>query len=445
MLARSDTNSPLDVVAPALKASALRATPGKRRRLYLGLGLAVLISSLLWARSRSAVQRIAYETASVTLGTISARVTANGTLSARVTVQVGSQVSGRIQRLFADFNSKVERGQVLAVLDPELFRAAVDAARAGLIASQGSLSKAKARAVNLLRVAKRTQALVDHDLVARADLEAAEADAGMAAAEVAGARGAVAQARATLRQATANLAYATIKSPVDGVVISRSVDVGQTVAASLQAPTLFTLAEDLTKMQVHTNVPEADIGRLRAGMPAIFTVDAYPEQDFHGTVQAVRNASQVTQNVVTYDAVVDVDNKDLSLRPGMTATVNFVLAERRGVLTVPLAALRFQPRNRDGDKGGAERDESGPAEFGDTPRVYKASRSNSGKGKNVDSHTIYVLSGGRARAVDVRLGLSDATAAEIFGPVQEGDAVVVAERDRDAARPRKASRLPRGP
>src|SRR5690242_2777614 len=284
-----------------------------------------------------------FETVKVDQGRIVARVTATGTLSALVTVQVGSQVSGRIQQLFADFNSQVKKGQVIAKIDPELFKAAVEQAKANYTAAKGNLEKAQAQAVDADRQYERAKALAEKQLIATADRDTAESTAAAARAQVAASQGAVAQANASMHQAEVNLEYSTIKSPIDGVVISRSVDVGQTVAASLQAPTLFTIAEDLGKMQVDTSVAEADVGKLRPDMPATFLVDAYPQERFRGRVRQIRNAPQTVQNVVTYDAVIDVDNPDLKLKPGMTANVTFVFAEKNDVVRVPNAALRFRP------------------------------------------------------------------------------------------------------
>jgi HlyD family secretion protein len=284
-----------------------------------------------------------FETTKAERGNITARVTATGTLSALVTVQVGVQVSGRIAQLFADFNSQVKKGQVVDKIDPDLFKAAVEQANANYIAAKGNLARAVAQAQDARRQADRSQQLAERNLIAVADRDTAVANAVAAEAQVEAAKGSIAQAQASLHQAQVNLAYTTVFSPIDGVVISRSVDVGQTVAASLQAPTLFTIAEDLKKMQVDTNVAEADVGKLEPGMKAIFTVDAYPNQRFFGQVRQIRNAPQTIQNVVTYDAVIDVQNPELKLKPGMTANVTIEIARRDNVLRVPSAALRFRP------------------------------------------------------------------------------------------------------
>jgi HlyD family secretion protein len=283
------------------------------------------------------------EKTAVDRGPIVGRVTATGSMSALVTVQVGSQVSGRIQDLAVDFGSHVTKGQVIARLDARLFMAAVEQATANRQAAQANLAQAQAKRTHADRELERAKTLSAKHLIAPAELDSRSADAAGAIAAVAAAVGDLAQARASQHQAEVNLGYATIVSPISGTVISRNVDVGQTVAASLQAPTLFTIAEDLRKMQVHTAVSEADVGKLASGMPATFGVDAYPHKKFRGVIRQIRDAPQTLQNVVTYDAVIDVDNNALELKPGMTANVTFVYAERHDVLRVPTAALRFRP------------------------------------------------------------------------------------------------------
>ncbi|HVO21654.1 MAG TPA: efflux RND transporter periplasmic adaptor subunit [Anaeromyxobacter sp.] len=376
-----------------------------------------------------------YETATVDRGRVVARVTATGTLSALVTVQVGSQVSGTIASLTADFNSRVKKGQVIALIDPRFFQAAVEQARANVVAAQGNLAKAQAQAVDAQRQLGRTRELADRKLVAQADLDTAQANSDAAAATVTAAEGALAQAQAALSQATLNLDYTRIVSPTDGVVISRNVDVGQTVAASLQAPTLFVIAEDLAKMQVDTSVAEADVGRLSAGMPASFTVDAYPGQVFQGTVRQVRNAAQTVQNVVTYDAVVDVQNADLKLKPGMTATVTFIYAQRDDVVRVPNAALRFRPPpgmpgpqaapGAGARRGGAVADEGTPRAQGDRPSGAGGAADAAGGPADDLRRTVWVLRNGQPYPVRVRTGISDGSFTELVqGELAAGDQAI---------------------
>ena len=313
--------------------------------LWLSVGLValVIVGVIVLLRRETKHPPLEWTTAKVDRGNIVARVTATGTLSALVTVQVGSQVSGRIQHIYVDFNSPVTKGELIAKIDPQLFQAALAQARANYVSAQGNLRKAKVQAEQAAIDFKRQANLAARNLIAPADYDTAKTNLAAAKAQVEVNRGELEQAAAALTRARVNLAYTNIVSPTDGVVISRNVDVGQTVAASLSAPTLFVIAQDLRQMQVDTSVAEADVGKLHAGMKATFTVDAFPGQRFTGKVRQIRNAAQTVQNVVTYDAVIDVDNPRLELRPGMTANVTFIYADRQDVLRIPNAALRFQP------------------------------------------------------------------------------------------------------
>ncbi len=286
---------------------------------------------------------VRYQSAAIDHGPLTARVTASGAVSAIVTVQVGSQVSGRIQRLNVDFNSTVKAGELIATIEPSFFRAAEALARANEAAARAGLHKAAANRTLAERTFVRGTALLAKKLVAQADVDADEAQLLSSRADVEAAQASLLQAQAARVQADLNLSYTNIVSPIDGVVVSRTVDVGQTVAASFQAPTLFTIAQDLTKMQVDTNVAEGDVGRLHEGMEATFTVDAYPNRTFRGKVRQIRDNATTLQNVVTYDAVINVDNSDLALRPSMTANASFVYARRDDVIRIPAAALRFKP------------------------------------------------------------------------------------------------------
>jgi HlyD family secretion protein len=284
-----------------------------------------------------------YETVMADRGAVVAKVTASGTLSAIVSVQVGSQVSGRVQEILADFNSPVKKGDVIARLDPLLFQAALDQSNANLLTAESTVKTAEAQARNAQHQFERAKVLTDKKLMTQSDFDTAQSNAEVAAAQVEADKSSLEVARAAVHQAELNLGYTTISSPIDGTVISRNIDVGQTVASAFQAPTLFLIAQDLRKMQVDTSVSEADVGRLKTGMPATFSVDAYQGESFKGRVRQIRSSPTTVQNVVTYDAVIDVDNSALKLKPGMTANVSFVIAERRQVVRVPNAALRFQP------------------------------------------------------------------------------------------------------
>jgi HlyD family secretion protein len=367
-----------------------------------------------------------YATVTVDRGRISSRVTATGTLSALVTVLVGSQVSGRIESIRADFNSPVKKGQIVATIEPSLFQAAVEQARANDAAARANVDKAKAQSVDAERQYNRAKQLGEQKLIAQADVDTAEANWNIAKAQLAASAAGVQQSAAALHQSQVNLKYATIYSPIDGVVISRSVDVGQTVAASLQAPTLFTIAQDLTKMQVDTSVAEGDVGKIGTGMRVTFSVDAYPGQRFEGSVRQVRDAAVTVQNVVTYDAVIDVDNSKRLLKPGMTATVTFTPAERTDVLRVPNAALRYRPPAK--PAGSAAPRAAGPP----APK---------------DRRTVYRLAGVVAQPVEIQIGLTDGSVTEVVsGGLREGDTVITESlSETTPAAPAAApTRLPRG-
>jgi HlyD family secretion protein len=365
-----------------------------------------------------------YKTASVDKKHIVGKVTASGTLSALVTVQVGTQVSGRIQKLYADYNSQVQKGELVAKIDPQLFEAAVQQSQANYLQAKAGVATAVATASAADKVLARTKALKDQNLAAQSDLDTAEANVETTHASIDAANANLAQAAAQLHQAQVNLSYTSIVSPIDGVVISRSVDVGQTVAASLSAPTLFTIAQDLTKMQVDTNVSEGDVGRLQVGMKTYFTVDSFPGQRFVGTIRQIRNAATTVQNVVTYDAVIDVDNTDLRLRPGMTANVTIVYAERKDVLAVPNTALRFRPPGTAAPGGSSAHGGSGGSGHRGA-RGAGSAASASGDPAAPESKTIWVLRGGSPQSVEVHVGLTDGTVTEVVDGLSEGDQVIV--------------------
>jgi len=379
------------------------------------------------------------EKARVERGDVTGRVTATGTLSALVTVQVGSQVSGRIAELNADFGQRVKRGQVIAKLDRRMFEAQAEQGRANSEAAGGDLEKAQAQAEEAERKLKRTRELADQNLVAKAELDAAETAAKAGKAAVAAAAGNRAQAAAGYHQAKVNLGYTTIISPINGIVISRNVDVGQTVAASLQAPTLFTIAEDLGKMQVHAAVSEADVGRLASGMPATFVVDAYPDERFKGVIRQIRDAPQTLQNVVTYDAVIDVDNPDHRLKPGMTANVTFVYAAHKGVLRIPSAALRFlPPPELLAEQGLAapvkkhkkDKLKDQPLAAAGTHPNAKAPAGDAAEGPG-QRRTVWTLRNDRLAAVPIEVGVADGSNVEVKGgELAEGDVIVTDALDK---------------
>ena len=369
-----------------------------------------------------------YKTAPVERRSISSRVTASGTLQARVTVQVGSQVSGRVLELFADFNSRVKKGDIIAKLDPQLFQASLQQAQASYASAQANVAKAEATLLDANRQYERAKTQRAEGLASQQDVDTAQTAASVAKASVDAAKSAVAQARAALNQDQVNVSLTVIKSPIDGVVISRSVDVGQTVAASLQAPVLFTIAEDLTKMHIEASVPESDVGRLAVGMPVEFTVDAFPGQRFKGTIAQVRNAAVTVQNVVTYTAIVAVDNPDLKLRPGMTATVTIVTAKKDDALAVPNAALRFKPPASALGSASARAGGNRPAGSAWAAGSARA-RGGAAGGAGADEaerKTAYKLAGLTPVPVRFTTGITDGSFTELLGDtLKEGDQLIV--------------------
>jgi HlyD family secretion protein len=372
---------------------------------------------------------VPFVTTPVQRGNITQVVSSTGTLQAVVTVQVGSQVSGTIEKLFANFNSKVKAGQIVAQLNQDKFRAAVDQAKANLVAAQSSFAKARVGVEDAGRTLARTRELRQRELTAQSELDAAQTahDAAVAQLEVNKAQ--VAQAQASVNQFTVDLTNTTIRSPVDGIVISRNVDVGQTVAASLQAPTLFTIANDLSKMEVHTNVDEADVGNVWEGQDVTFTVDAFPARRFRGKVLQVRNAPINVQGVVTYNAVVRIDNKELLLKPGMTANVQFLVSRQEDVLTIPNMALRFKPpEDKDEAADLLRQDRSRVAKPVGTRRTSRAAGVGGGGSglRGNRSATIYVLKGNKAQPIEVQLGITDGSRSEVRpGSLQENDPVII--------------------
>jgi len=365
-------------------------------------------------RHRSAKDDGGLRTEVVGRGAVAATVTSTGTISAVHTVQVGSQVSGIVSSLSVDYNSPVTKGQLLATLDPTPLQAQVEQRRA-------DLARAEVDQRNTEIAFNRQQRLLEQGLTAPSDYDAAKAayDA---------AKAGVAQAQATLHQAQTNLSYTKIFSPIDGVVVARQYDIGQTVAASFQAPTLFTIAEDLTKMQVSADVDQSDIGRVQVGQTARFTVDAYADETFSGTISQIRLNATQNQNVVTYPVIIDVPNPDKRLKPLMTADVTIEVAKVGDVLRVPNAALRFRPVET-GRGGGAPGADGARASGAEPPRGGPAAmagmlRSTHPAGR---SENVYVVDDeGRPHEVAVKTGITDGRfTAIVGGDLKEGDRVAV--------------------
>ena len=372
-----------------------------------------------WRRGQEAAQG-AYVTEPIERGSIASIVTATGTVNPVTTVQVGTYVSGPIQAIYVDFNSPVKKGQLVAKIDPAPFQVKVLQAEADVANNRAKVEKDRADLKLKRLTLDRNHELLKKNLISQNDVDTAKSNYDQAVAQLALDRASIKQSEASLQEARINLAYTDIRSPVDGVVVSRNVDVGQTVAASFQTPTLFLIAQDLTKMQVHTNVSESDIGSVSQGQPASFTVDAYPGKAFSGTVAQVRNAPITVQNVVTYDVVIAVDNANLELKPGMTANVNITTAQRDDVLKIPLRAVRFNPEH----KPGAE-----------PTQTQDGSEAASRRARRGVSTVWLVQPDGSLQKVDVKLGIRDDQYAELLSDhLSSGDQLVVAFRRSDSQR-----------
>lgn len=370
---------------------------------------------------------IRYKTAPVERGSIVSVVNATGTINPVVLVQVGSQVTGMVQSLHADFNSVVKKDQVVARIDPFPYRARRDQASANLANAKAAVLKARADLMQRKRELDRVQALIKQQFVSQNEVDVALTAHEGAQAQLAVAEAAVKQAQAALEAAELDLTYTVIKSPIDGIVISRLVEVGQRISASVSIPVIFTIAEDLTKMQVNANVSEADIAGLTKGKEATFTVDAYPGERFQGRILQVRNAPISVQNVVTYDVVIGAENRDLRLKPGMTADVSIIVARRDGVLKVPNSALRFRPpRTTEGEAvpASARPGTGAPAERDLAKTVWRLGPTEDPEPATVES------------------GISDGLFTELIGgELKEGDAVIVGY---ESARAGRIQNLPPG-
>lgn len=410
-----------------------------RSRLAVAGALFALVLLLVALRGQQPEAR--YQVAAADRGDVVDVVGATGTLQAVTTVQVGSQVSGNIQWLGADFNSSVHKDQLIARLDASLFEARVAQMRANLTSAVANVERAKASLADARQKHERARELAAQSLLPSSDLETAEANHDGALAQLKANEAAVEQARANLNQAEVDLAHTVISAPIDGVVIARNVDIGQTVAASFQAPVLFVIAGDLSRMQVNASIDEADIGRVRPGQDVTFRVDAYPERTFSGRVEQVRLQPITNQNVVTYNTIITLANDDLKLMPGMTATVSVIVESRKDVVRIAATALRFRPegfeerrpRRADGGQGRGP----APAVAADAPAPARRA-DQEGPGR---PGLVFVLGeNGKPRPSRVRLGISDGRFVEVLQGVEEGAKVVsgLEETGRGGPRPSPA-------
>ena len=352
-----------------------------------------------WGSSQKQTEQNRYRTVKLEQGDVTQTASANGTLNPVVLVSVGTQVSGTVKKLYADFNDKVQKGQVLMELDPPLFNAQVQQSEANVHNAQASLDLAQANEA-------RMRTLLEQEYISRQEYDQSQQalKSGRAQVEL---------AQAQLQKERTNLSYTVIRAPVSGVVVSREVDIGQTVAASFQTPTLFKIAQDLKQMQIDSSFAEADIGKIKVGQPVHFTVDAFAGRTFSGVVRQVRLNPTTLQNVVTYNVVVSVENPEQNLLPGMTAYVNIVVAERHDVVLVPNAALRFRPKDIEQKKSGGKRNRKDGEGLGGT---------------------VYVLKNGKPDPVHIRIGITDNKVTEMLaGTLKAGDSVIVEDTLENAA------------
>ncbi len=387
----------------------------RRSPAHSGLALTLLLLCLVLAAAAGGwwywkirdANPVSYQTLAITTGDITQIVTATGTLNPVVNVQVGSQISGNIQKLYADFNTPVKAGQIVAQMDPATYKAA-------LMQAEGELANAKAN-LALARInEKRARELDARKAAPQASLDQAVATLQQAEAQVMIREGA-------LQRSRVDLARCTIYSPVDGIVISRDVDVGQTVAANFSAPVIFTIANDLTKMQINASVAEADVGNVEEGQDVTFTVDAFPTRTFHGKVIQVRNAATTVQNVVTYDAIITVNNDDLKLKPGMTANASIIIAQREDALRIGAAGLRFRMPELETPSPSPS-----PVATSDAaPRGEKGRRGRRGrKPEHHNIRAVQILRNNKPEPVEIKTGISDGIFTEVLEGLKEGDLVI---------------------
>jgi len=431
----------------------------RSRHLWILLVPAALAAGFFFLRGRGEATQ--FTTGTVDRGDVVEVVGATGTLEAVTTVQVGSQVSGTIESLYADFNSTVKKGQVIARLDPSILQARLGQADANVLAARANVDRSRASVEDMRQKFERAKELAAQRLIAETELETAKANYDGAVAQLKASQAAESQAVANLNQAKVDLSHTIIDTPIDGVVISRNVDVGQTVAASFQAPVLFVIANDLARMRVNAAVDEADVGRVREGQEVVFHVDAFPEREFKGTVEQVRLNPTTVSNVVSYNTIVAVDNRDLLLRPGMTATVSIVVRKAENALRLPAAALRFRPEGyqrpagtggggpaasgmpsspgaRPGQGGGMGAQRAGrqgggrPGGGGGWPGAAMAGERGpggaggpgGGRGPGRPTTVFVPDEKGQPKAVDLRIGVSDGQFVEVREGLEEGAAVI---------------------
>ena len=410
-----------------LKAGTTASSSGRaKRRWAIGAVALLVIIAVLFYFGRSGTPQVQYRTEEATTGKLVVSISASGSLAPTRSVDVGSELSGTIESILVEENDQVSKGQIVARLEPSKLQDTVTKSRAAVAVAEATVAQMEATVAesraNLNRQ-RRVAELSGGKVPSKTELETAEADYQRAMANVASARASVVQARATLKSDETNISKAVIRAPINGVVLTRKVEPGQTVAASMTTPVLFTIAEDLTKMQLQVKVDEADVGSVKLGQPATFTVSSWPGRNFPAVIQRVGIGSTTTDNVVTYKTVLDVTNTDLALRPGMTATARIITANREGVLLVPNAALRFTPATTNGN--GASTGTSFISKLMPRPPRQGGVKKAGSKGQVSGAAQVWVLQDGHPFAVQVTAGLSNGRQTEIVdGDLKAGMAVI---------------------
>ena len=407
-----------------------------RKRIVISIGILALVGAAgayyQYTQSKPKEEELKFRTALVDMGNITQTVTASGTLNPVALINVGSQVSGTVVELNADFNDRVKKGQVLLKLDPTIFNAQIKQSEASLASAEASKRLAQANM-------ERNQKLVTQNYISGSALDQSKREVEVADANIK-------LARAQLDRVQADLNNSVIRSPIDGVIIKRTIDMGQTVAASFQTPNLFQIARDLTKMQIDTSVSEADVGALKNGLSARFVVDAYPDREFDATLRQFRLAATVLQNVVTYNVVLDVDNRDELLKPGMTAQVRLVVGNRQNVMRIPTAALRYKlsdeeiAKEEKAKKDAAKKDPTAAAASKSATSLVPLPEAEDdvafrSKNETTRSFKIYKLDAkNQAKAVDIKIGVSNFRYTEVVsGDVKASDQVVIRAIDKASA------------
>lgn len=392
----------------------------KKRRMWLLLLIVLLAAGgagYYWL-GRAKEPAVTFITAEVARGDLKSIILSTGKVRAVSTINVGTQISGTVKDIYVDYNSSVKKGELIALIDPATAEVDVEQSQAALLSSRADLMEAKATLENKRRDLGRSRELFERELIARADLDAGETSVATARARVAAATANVARQDALLKRSRIQLGYTRIYSPVNGIVISRNVDAGQTVAASFNTPTLVEIAEDLSRMQVEVDVDEADIGSIQKGLKVEFTVDSFPEKVFEGAVDQVRIAPQESNNIVSYTVVVLFHNPEKLLMPGMTANVTFVVREKNDVLKLPNAAFRFVP---------VQTEKRGAAGGGGGGMGFQSASSGEGNGASGKGKmpTVYALEEGQPKKLEVKRGITDGSFSEILSGVEEGRKIIV--------------------